>query len=234
MVNGAMVNRQPVWYQGSNPHRLLWAVGPDVHVFDEDFLAPALASALLVGWTNTAVEAGTGTSTHIAQAKAGGYLQWDAAANENDGLQSQAEEGFKLEAGHPVHFRWIGNILEATQSDMLVGLCILDTSLLGGMSDGVYFRKVDGATALTFVTETGSTETETTVLDTIVKDTDYELEFYYDGIGKVYAYLDGVLVATHTTHLPTTELAPSVAYLNGAATMQHKGLEVDRITVIRL
>jgi hypothetical protein len=108
-------------------------------------------------------------------------------------------------------------ITEVTQNDFLFGICITDTDLLGGMTDGVYFRKVDGSAALAAVTEKDSVETETTPVVTLVADTTYELEFYFDGV-SVEFFVNGLSVAKHTTNIPNDELlTPSFQFLSGSA-----------------
>jgi hypothetical protein len=215
--------------------RLIDARGTDVIKLFEDFvLCGAVASDSVPGWTTTLVEAGAGESTVALQDGSGGELLITTDANEDDGAQIQkAAEAFGFSTSQKATYFGIRmKAGEATQSDFLVGLCITDTTLLGGMSDGVYFRKVDGSTAVSFVTEKDSTETEATGVLTFAADTYYLLEFYFDGT-SIEAFVDGVKVAQHTTNIPDDELlTPSIAFLSGNAAAET--MTVDWVRAIQI
>lgn len=239
-----LANTHSMWERGAlvffnkMRHRWLDAFGENVLKYIDHFTHIPVDDTTTdpTAWTLTPVEAGAGVSTLIQQTDGPGIFRLNAAANENDGAQIQMKgEHYLLDVDHPCYFGARFSVSEATESDALIGLCITDTSLLGGMTDGAFFRTVDAATALTFVTELNSAEEETTVLATIVVDTFYVLEFFWDGISKIFAYLDGALVATHATTLPVDEyLTPSVAYLNGAGAMANHGVEIDWIRAISI
>ena len=241
---GSMAETHSKWVNGNlvfytaRRDEWIYAMGPDVKQFIEDFAQPNLDAALLQGWTNTAVEGGTGTSTHIAKTGDGklGVLRWDAAANENDGLQSQLLcETFKLATDKPMYFGAHWAITEKTQSDAILGICITDTSVIASVSDGVYFMTNDGDANLDVVTEKDSSATTTDTGVDLVDGAFVTTEFFFDGAGTIRFYVDGTLVATHTTTIPDDEyLTATIAYLNGAATMQHDGVDVDWIRCIYL
>ena len=142
------------------------------------------------------------------------------------------KEAFKLASGKPCYFGAKFMISDATESDFIVGLCITDTTLLGGLTDGVYFRKVDGATDVKFVIEKDSAETESAALLTAVKDTYMTLEFFFDGT-NIDAYVNGVLqTRLAMTNLPDDEeITPSIL-LTGAAAA--KTMTVDWIRAIQI
>lgn len=199
--------------------RIIHALGADAFGFSEDFAGPGGASAAdtLLGWTTTLVEAGAGESTVAYTDLSGGAILISADAADNDGVNLQRlGEAFSFTSSQRLtYFGARLKISEATQSDILAGLCITDTDLLGGMTDGVYFRKVDASTSLAFVTEKDSSETSTTGVLTVAADTFYVLEFFWDGT-TVEAFVDGVSVATHTLTVPNDELlTPSLHYLAG-------------------
>lgn len=222
-----------VYYNGNN-FRVLDAVGPDVIKYEADFVREIAASDAVTGWTVTLVEAGAGESTLTTPDGSGGTLVITTDANEDDGAQLQKTgENFSLSSSQSLTYFGIRlKTGEATQSDILAGLCITDTTLLGGMTDGVYFRKVDGSTALAFVTEKDSTETETTSVLTVAADTNYLLEFAFDGT-RVLAFVDGVQVASHTANIPDDELlTPSIAFLSGNAAVET--LTVDYVRAIQV
>lgn len=223
-----------VYYTG-NRLRIIDAVGPDVVKLFEDFTGIVATSDALVGWTTTLVEAGAGESTVTIPDAAAGTLLLTADANDNDGVNLQMiGETFGLSSSQLLtYFGARFKASEATQSDWLLGLCITDTDLLGGMTDGVYFEKVDGGTGISFTTEKDSTETQSDSLGTFAADTWTTVEFCFAN-GAVYAFLNGTLVATHTDNIPDDELlTPSIQFLNGAAGAG-KTMTVDWIRAIQI
>lgn len=212
-----------LFHDKSNRKSILDAYGQDVVKYSDDFLNSGLAAANApLGYTVTLV----GTSTITKADAVGGAIILTTGGTENNGVTMQlAGEsfGFAVATTYLTYFGIRLQISNATESDFIVGLCITDTDLLAGMTDGVYFRKVDGSTALACVTETGSAETETTGVHTMVAATNVNLEFYFDGTSTVF-FVNGTAVATHTAGHPTTELVtPSVEFLTGsgnARTMQ--------------
>lgn len=224
-----------VWHRGANRHRLVDAIGPSVVKYIDDFINTGLPAAdAPLGWTVTLVEAGASESTITCPDEVGGALLLTTDANEDDGINMQLDgESFELTSGQSaVYFGARLKASEATQSDFLVGLCITDTTLLGGMTDGVYFEKLDGGTGISFVTEKNSTETQTDSLATFAADTYVELEFYWVS-GSVKAYIDGTLVATHTANIPDDEqLTPSLHFLAGSTTA--KTLTLDWVRAIQI
>lgn len=212
------------------------AVGPDVIQFVDHFVQTPFASAdNMAGWTTTLVEAGAGETTVALKAGADtGTLLITTDAAENDGANIQLQgEAFTFASAYPLYFGVRFKISDATQSDFLLGLCITDTDLLGGMTDGIYFRKVDGSTTMAFVLEKDSTETSTNYGTAIAADTWYILEFYFDGT-NVDWYVNGVAqTRPATTNLPNDEyLTPSIHVLTGEAVA--KTAEVDWLRVIQV
>jgi hypothetical protein len=123
-------------------------------------------------------------------------------------------------------------ISDATQSDFFIGLCDTDTDILGGADDSIGFRKVDGSTAVSFVTEKGTSET---TLAAFTADTAYHVvEFYYDAIGlSLEVFVDGVSLGTVAlTNLPDEEQRVSIHFLAGEAVA--KTMTVDWVNVIQI
>lgn len=150
-------------------------------------------------WVNTVVEVGAGTSTAVLADVAGGALTITCAANEDDGWSSQlgnpnSGEWVSFAAEYPTYYsvQFQGN--DVDQTDFFFGLAVTDTALLGGVTDGMYFRSVDGSAVLNFVLEKDSAETSTAVA-TLSDATDILCEFLYWG-SNVYVYIDGTLVTT--------------------------------------
>lgn len=226
--------RDNLLYYRTNPARLVDAVGPDVVKFFEDFTGIVAASDALVGWTTTLVEAGAGESTVTIPDASAGELLITTDAAEDDGVELQKiGENFGFAAGQLATYFGIRlKASEATQLDFLVGLCITDTTLLGGMTDGVYFEKLDGGTGISFTTEKNSTETQTDNCATFAADTYVTLEFFFNG-ASIVAMIDGAIVATHTTNIPDDELlTPSIQVLAGSAAA--RTATVDWIRVLQV
>lgn len=229
------VNQALVFYDRYK-YRWLDALGAGVHKYITDFMSLPVddTTGLPTAWTCTETDAGTGNTTCALKDAQGGWLRIEAAGNEDDGANMQMKgESWKFTSGDPLYFGCKILVDEATQSDIVIGLADVDTSLAAAAGSGAFFRKLDGATAMYFVTEAATVEEATSVITTTAAATEYVLEFFYDGAGNCKAYVDGVLVATHSTTLPTTEMMISIEYLNGTA-QSAKGLDVDYIRCIQI
>lgn len=236
MLRSKIVNNSLVFYD-EYQHRWIEAFGLKVHKYLTDFndLDVDDQTGDPTEYTFTPVENGASSSTVTLKDAQGGWLRLQADTFDNDGGNLQLKgESFKLTAGDPIYFGTSILLDVADQSDFCVGLCITNTALVGGMTDGVYFRKVDGSTSVSFVSEKDSSEEETTAVHTLVAATAVTLEFLTDGTSHIWAYVNGVLAATHATTIPDDEeLRVSVAYINGTA-QTSKGIEVDYIRAIQI
>ena len=128
-------------------------------------------------------------------------------------------ESFKYEAAKGLYFKTRFKVNDATESDFAVGLIITDTAFIDGTTDGIFFRKADGATSMELVIEKDSTET-TVSCGTAADDTFMTLGFYYDPKDrKFHVYKDNVKVGSGVnTNAPDDEdLAVSFGIQNGAA-----------------
>lgn len=188
-------------------------VAPDptvAHTYFNDFDTYASAD-----WTVTETQAG---ATQAIVDGDGGIIALTNSAADNDLNQIQlAKETFRLAANKKTWIKARFKVSDATQSDLLVGLYITDTSPVASKpSDGFFFQKLDGSTSLTFEVGINSTYTSTTV-GTMADDTYVEVGAYYDGSSKVDLYLNGNRVASSvSTNLCTDEdLAVSLAVQNG-------------------
>jgi len=211
-----------VWYD-TNEQRWIDAIGPGVTkvILNPAYMPADDTTGDLSGWTHTAVEAGAGSSTAVLSDNT---LLITTAGNEDDGVSLQVKgEAFKMDATTKnVYFGISFQVSEATQSDFLVGLCVTDTALLGGMTDGVYFESVDASTDINFVLEKDSTETTSaSAVGTLADSTDVTLEFIFDGT-YVDAWVNGTLqTRLAVTNLPDNEnLTPSIEFLTGAASAE--------------
>lgn len=204
-----------------------------VFTFLEDFFKYVEQSgAIEDGWIATKV----GTGTIVISDASGGVLLITNSAGIADEVQIQWHaELFKLATNKPCWFEVRLKVSDATQSELTVGLCITDTTLIAGMTDGVYFRKNDGVVDLLAITEKDSVETSTDTLVDLVNDTFVRLGFFFDGAAspKVFFYVNGVLKATHTANIVNDEeITASVAFRNGEAVA--KNISVDYIKAVQV
>jgi hypothetical protein len=191
------------------------------HVYHEDFDKYTASD-----WVITTTEAGSGNATEALGDGDGGLLVVtnDDADDDSDEFQWAGGSGgviesFKYEAAKGLYFKTRFKVNDATQSDFAIGLAITDTTFIDGTTDGIFFRKADGATSIELVIEKDSTET-TVSCGNAADDTFMTLGFYYDPrIRKFSVYKDNVKVGTavNTNAPDDEELAVSFAIQNGAA-----------------
>jgi len=189
--------------------------------------APNATAVFMIGdmteWNITVVEVG-GTSTHVVTDLEGGALLITCAGNEDDGVSMQlgagAGENIALTAGQCMYFGIEFAINDVDQVDALFGATVTDTAVLGGVTDGLYFRTVDESAVLNFVTEKNSVESSTAVA-TLVDTTYVTAEFLFDG-ETVSAYINGGLIsstANSAATFPDDELLRlTLEVLSGEAT----------------
>ena len=210
---------------GAHLMRVVDAIGPDVIKFEFNpwtmgVQAEGATATDSHAFTTTVVEAGSGTSELAASNTAGILARLVCAANENDGISIQAiGENFEFTSNQSLVYYGIEFAIDdVDQTDVLGGLCITDTALLGGMTDGVYFESVDGAATVSTVTEKDSTETQNDSVGTLVDATMHTVEFFFDGT-SVYFYFDGSQASNiHTANIPDDEaLTVSLEFLTGEA-----------------
>jgi len=166
----------------------------------------------------------TGTSPITASVLPGSVALITTPATDfaGDNIQALGSQ-FKIQAGKPLYFGCKVAISDATESDLVVGLFGVDTTLTAASSahaldvgaGGIGFTKLDAVTAVNFKTFTTATEKNTA--SAITMDTAAHVyEFYYDG-SVLHGYVDGVLVANFTADITTEVLTPSIAFRAGAA-----------------
>ena len=185
-------------------------------------------------WTITTTEAGTGSATEALTSADGGVLLLTNAAGDNDfdSLQWGAPyESYLYEAGKDFFFKCRVKVSDATQTDMIVGLHITDTTPVAGITDGIYFLKSDGSTTVSLVVNKDSSAT-TTSAGTMADDTWTTLGFYYSSKDrKFYIYKNNVQVGTSVnTNAPDDEeIALSFTIQNGEAVA--KTMSIDYLSV---
>lgn len=227
----------------ASPAASMWRTCPQlagldpmaVHTFFDDFHQFQINNANDLGWISTEVENGAGDAALTIDDGPGGVLKVVNDAGDDDSVELQwLAESWKLAANKPLWFEARCKFSDATQSDFLVGLAITDTSVITAVSDGVYFKKDDGNANIDTVTNKNSTPVESSAVGTLVDDTYVRLGIFCDGVTAVYFYIDGVLVATHTTSIVDDEdLTITLAHRNGAAAAKTAFYDYVKVVQVR-
>lgn len=204
----------------SNPLGLYGLPDPtEWHTYFNDFDTYTAAQ-----WTVTVVGTGTAALTNLD----GGALLLTNSAADNDSIQlQQASESFALTPGKRAFFKARFKVSDATQSDLVMGLCVTDTTLMGaaagaGVTDGIFFSKDDGVATLDVQCQKNATtgQTRAAAISTLANDTFVTVAWAYDGKGEVTYYVNDVQLGTLTgtsAFLPDTTLTPSFGIVNGEA-----------------
>lgn len=194
------------------------------HIFNDDFDTYTAAD-----WTVT--EVGVATQA-LADGDGGLLLITNAAADDNSSFNQKVGESFLFATGKKLWFDCRFQVSDATQSDVVIGLQITDTTPLD-VTDGVFFLKADGAATIDLLVEKDNTATTTSSVATLVDATDIRLSFFYDGVSAIKIFADGVHVATSvTTNLPDDEvLTVSFGIQNGEAVA--KTMTLDYIVAVK-
>lgn len=189
------------------------------HVYFNDF-----DTYLASEWTVT--ETGVATQA-LSNGDGGLLLVTNAAADDDASFSQKVGESFLMASGKKAWFEAKFQVSDATQSDVVIGLQITDTTPLD-VTDGIFFLKADGSTTVNLLVEKNNTAT-TTSAATLADATDIRLGFYYNGDDKIVIFVDGVAVGSSaTTNLPDDEeLTISFGIQNGEAVA--KTMTIDYI-----
>lgn len=204
------------------------------HYYEEDFYT------FIAGeWTETDVQ---GANTVAVVEGDGGIITLLTAGADDDEVQLQklaagiSVENFLFDPDKRFFVEILATLTEVLLSEILIGLAITDTTLLAGHSDGISFRKAEGAGLVTLVSEKNSVEVSGDV-GTIVDATAFRLQAYYDGQGsdgRLYGALDGTVgsFSTPDASFPDDELL-TVSFAVRAGEAAAKTLTMDRIVIIQ-
>lgn len=184
-----------------------------VMIFD-DFTGVVLDSTN--DWT---VVKDIGAAVAIVADTAGGELALTSAATTNDdGASIQGNEIFLPASGRTIWFAARVKNSKVDQSDMFFGLTqnfATNPEAVLTASNRIGFQIDDGGASVLCKTEASDTETSTDSGADMVNDTYINLALKVSGTGAVEFFVNGALVATHSTNIPTTELAPAAFSLSG-------------------
>jgi len=185
-------------------------------------------------WTITTTEAGTGSATEALADGDGGLLLVTNAAGDNDHDFFQlVKEGYKYEAGKQLAFNIRFKTSDATQTDIVAGLQLTDTTPLD-VTDGIFFLKEDGGTSISFIVEKDSTQSTLTLPNALADDTFMTLGFVFDPKDqKFHVFQDNVLAGTvvNTNAPDDEELTVSFGVQNGEAVA--KTMTIDYVGAMK-
>ena len=167
-------------------------------------------------WTVTE----TGTATQALADGLGGWLLVTNAAADNDASFSQkVGEPFLWSSTKNLFFKSRFKVSDATQSDVVIGLQITDTTPLD-TTDGFFFLKADGAATANFLVEKNNTATTTSSVATLADDTFITLGFWYNPANGLFQiYVNDAIVGTsvNTNAVDDEEVTISFGIQNGEA-----------------
>jgi hypothetical protein len=184
-------------------------------------------------WTVTETDA---AATQALTAGDGGLLLITNTAADNDLVALQKNPAaFTFTAGKKTFFRCRFKVSDATQSDLVFGLQVVDATPLD-VTDGIYFVKADGVATVNFICRKDASTGSTTAsaVATLANDTFIELGFYYDGQSKVAYEVNGSVLGSldaSSAFLPDTTCTVSFALQNGEAVA--KTMTVDYVYVAK-
>ena len=170
-------------------------------------------------WTVTETDA---AATQALTAGDGGLLLITNTAADNDLVALQKNPAaFTFTAGKKTFFRCRFKVSDATQSDLVFGLQVVDATPLD-VTDGIYFVKADGVATVNFICRKDASTGSTTAsaVATLADDTFVELGFYYDGQSRVAYEVNGSVLGSldaSSTFLPDAICTVSFALQNGEA-----------------
>jgi hypothetical protein len=190
-------------------------------------------------WTVTEVDVGAGNTTQTILDYRDGVLSLTSAQNEDDGSQIQlggtsdsttTGEAFAPALSKNLWFECRFRMNDVTQQDMFVGLHVQDTTIIASKgSDFIGFKTDDGDALLDAENSAGGIVSTEAGLKTLVDNTWYTVGFKVTGTQKIEFYVDGKLLATQYTNIPTALMQLSIAQLTGEAAANN--LDVDYIVI---
>ena len=229
----------PVLYSAARPslEDLNVSYWPDQLVYLDDFTGVAFDNTN--DWT---VVKDSGASVGIQADALNGVVDLTSTATtDDDGSSIQGNEIFGLPstAGEKLYFEARFQMSDADQMDMYIGVSenfATNPENVLSAANRIGFRIVDGDATPVLITESGGSETSTTLSGTTYDfsdATDVTVSFVATkgtATDKVGFYINRTLVGTHSTNVPTANMAAAAMELSGNATGT-KSMSIDYIMV---
>ena len=218
------------WFSGRE-----YSPGTDYIKYFNDFTRDTDYAA--ADWVITTVEFAGGDATEALTNLEGGALLITNHTRDDDSDSFQqagagaALEAFKLQKDKKLWYETRIQTNDATQTDIFVGLCIVDTTPLVA-SDRCGFQKDDGVTTIRCLTEKNSAETSKDSGKDLANDTYVKLAMRWDGVKTIDFFVDRVKVRSVDTDIPNDEeLSLTMMIQNGAAAA--KTMTIDYIYCVQ-
>lgn len=180
------------------PGGVLFAEPAQYATFYDDFFDYNNAwTAGLRGWKNASI---ANPDTLTVSDSQNGVLTIKTAAAENDGANLiNARKWVLPDTTRPFYYETRIKVSEYIQSDIIVGLATPDSTMFGGVTDGIYFIKVDGDSLIKCMTRknTSAADTTATTIE-FVNNTWIRLGISMSGKTITY-WINGKAVAKHST-----------------------------------
>ena len=213
------VNGETNYNGARNSHPLFMFPQPDPFRLIMDY-SDFTTSPLAGQYTTTVV--GTGTAAGITGV--GGLYQLATSAGATDSVSVQdATPNFAFAGTTQGWFHTLITPSDATSSELLVGMLNSTTTPLTA-TDGFYFHKSSGGTAVDLVIKNAGVATTTAHIADMANATAIKLSLYYDGRGTLNYYVNnvkvGIITDTTTFPLATVVLGTTFFILNAAAAIK--------------
>jgi hypothetical protein len=197
------------------------------------------------GWTSVLTDSGTATIAAATSAYLGGCVAIVASdetiVNNDEAYIGLANKSFILAAGKDLWFEAAVKFTEASTNvaNIIAGLAstyAAETLQNDGVGppdnyDGIVFFKVDGGTVWQAESSATTTQQTSSSVGTRVSGSWTRLGFKVSGVTKIDFYVNGALVTTHATTLPTAAMGIIFGVKNGSASTET--LYVDYVRAVQ-
>jgi len=167
----------------------------------------------------TVVKDASATVTIVADTVGGELALTSAATTDNDGASIQGNEIFAVTSGKPLYFQTRIKNNKVNESEICVGFTVnfaTNPEAMLAAADRICFQVDDGNASVLCKTEKGGVETSTDSGFDMVNYAYVILGIQVVSASTVNFYINGGLVATHTTNIPNTEnLAVAAMSISG-------------------
>tara|TARA_R100001594_G_scaffold46669_3_gene79729 strand:- start:2042 stop:2776 length:735 start_codon:yes stop_codon:yes gene_type:complete len=228
----------PVLYSAARPtlENLNVSYWPDQTVYLDDFTGVTFDNTN--DWT---VVKDSGASVALQADALNGVVDLTSTATtDDDGSSIQGNEIFGLPstAGQKLYFEARFQMSDADQMDVFIGVCenfATNPENCLAAANRIGFQIDDGDASPHIITESGGTETDTTLASTydLSDATNVTVSFVATkgtATDTVQFYVNRTLVGTHSTNVPTANMAAAAMELSGNATGT-KSMSIDYIMV---